>query len=364
MAQRKKVAMGRHRTEWRGVCALAAGLLVVAAVGCGPTFPPAWLLEAEPSDASGVFDVDGKLRVLAIVAEPPEAEPGELVSVSSLIATHPRFGEVVLNGGQPIHTLSPRGLSVLYRLCLLPGSATSPLPCGLHPQTVDFMELPVQSDFSTQLRIPSELGSPSVLLVTLIAADAAYSGGATACATAAAQNDGVSPIPNHCVVAVKRIKVRRAADSAATLNHNPLIGRILLGADEGSLMDVDSGVAIYPKLGADVGDSDRPKWQVVIERAADAEEQEPDPRDPSRQRAELLTASLFVSSGTLESGRGSFLDLGCSGDCPQLPQTQFGWQPPAALSSSQVLEDRTYFAVVLRDDRGGASFRTGVARAR
>ena len=59
MAQRKKVAMGRHRTEWRGVCALAAGLLVVAAVGCGPTFPPAWLLEAEPSDASGVFDVDG-----------------------------------------------------------------------------------------------------------------------------------------------------------------------------------------------------------------------------------------------------------------------------------------------------------------
>ena len=110
MAQRKKVAMGRHRTEWRGVCALAAGLLVVAAVGCGPTFPPAWLLEAEPSDASGVFDVDGKLRVLAIVAEPPEAEPGELVSVSSLIATHPRFGEVVLNGGQPIHTLSPRCL--------------------------------------------------------------------------------------------------------------------------------------------------------------------------------------------------------------------------------------------------------------
>jgi len=357
-------AMITVRSVRRGLCVLSAAILTIAVVGCGPTFPPAWLLEAEPSDASGVFDADGKLRVLAIVAEPPEAQPGELVSVSSLIATHPRFGEVVLTGGQPIHTLSPRGLSVLYRLCPLPGSAPSPLPCGLHHQSVDFTELPVQSDFSTQLRIPSELGSPSVLLVTLIAADAAYSGGAMACATAAAQNDGVSPIPNHCVVAVKRIKVRHAADSAATPNHNPLIRRVLLGADEGSLMDVDLGVAIYPKLGAEVSDSDRPKWQVVIERAADAEEQEPDPRDPSRQRPELLSASLFVSSGTLESGRGSFLDLGCSGDCPQLLQTQFGWQPPAALSSSQVLEDRTYFAVVLRDDRGGASFRTGVARAR
>ena len=357
-------AMSSARSVRRRLCIVSAAMLTIAAVGCGPTFPPAWLLDAEPSDASGVFDVDGKLRVLALAAEPPEAEPGQLISVSSLIATHPRFGEVVLAGGQPIHTLSPRGLSVLYRLCPLPGSATSPLPCGLHPQTVDFTELPVQSDFSTQFRIPSELGSPSVLLVTLIAADAAYSGGATACATAAAQNDGLSPITNHCVVAVKRIKVRRSSESAATTNHNPLIGRVLLGADEGRLMDVDSGVAIYPKLGADVSDSDRPKWQLVIERAADAEEQEPDPRDPSRQRPELLTASLFVSSGTLDSGRGSFIDLGCSGDCPQLSQTQFGWQPPAALSSSQVLEDRTYFAVVLRDDRGGTSFRTGVARAR
>ncbi len=357
-------AMSSARSVRRRLCIVSAAMLTIAAVGCGPTFPPAWLLDAEPSDASGVFDVDGKLRVLALAAEPPEAEPGQLISVSSLIATHPRFGEVVLAGGQPIHTLSPRGLSVLYRLCPLPGSATSPLPCGLHPQTVDFTELPVQSDFSTQLRIPSELGSPSVLLVTLIAADAAYSGGATACATAAAQNDGLSPIPNHCVVAVKRIKVRRSSDSAATPNHNPLIGRVLLGADESSLVDIDSGVAIYPKLGADVSDSDRPKWQVVIERAADAEEPEPDPRDPSRQRAELLTASLFVSSGTLDSGRGSFIDLGCSGDCAQLLNTQFGWQPPAALSASQVLEDRTYFAVVLRDDRGGTSFRTGVARAR
>ena len=108
-------------------------------------------------------------------------------------------------------------------------------------------------------------------------------------------------------------------------------------------------MATYPKLSAELPEEDRPKWQVVIERAADSEEQEPDPLDPGRQRAELLSVSLFVTAGTLESGRGSFLDLTCTSDCPQLIRSTLSWQPPAALAGTEAPDDRTHFVVVLRD---------------
>jgi len=340
---------------------LWAGLLLGgAALGCGPTFPPAWLLEAEPTEAGGRIDPDGKLRVLAMVSEPPEATPGQLVSLSALLVTHPRFGEVTMEGGRAVTTLRPRGLTVLYRQCLLPESVASPLPCGLSSQTAQYSELPVVGDFATELRIPESFGSPYVILVTLIAADQAYPGGATACAQDAAQNGGLSPLPNHCVVAVKRVKVSQSTAP----NHNPKLQRILVGADDASLVDAESAAASYPKLSAEVADADRPKWQVVADRAADAEEQEPDPRDPSRLRAELLSTSVFVTAGTLEAGRGSFLDLGCSGDCPQLLRSPIGWQPPAATASLEAPDDRIHFVVVLRDDRGGVSFKKGTAQAR
>lgn len=340
-------------------------LLTLGLFGCGPSFPPAWLIEPEPLDARGTIDPDGKLRVLALTVDPPQAPPLARVSVSSLVVTHPRFGQVVLQGGQPVHTLTPRGLSLLYRACVVPDSATVLQPCGLSadrsaPSTLAW-DLPVRADGSTELVIPGSQPTPSTLLVTLIAADEAYPGGATACAQAAAQQDGLSPIPNHCVIAVKRILVSHDAIP----NQNPQLGRLWLGSAPESLSDLESGEARYPKLPAELADADRPSWQVVIERAADSEQMEPDPLDRSRQRPELLSASVFVTSGTLESGRGSFWDLDCpSESCPQRLTTTFSWQPAAARAAIEAPEDRTYFAVILRDDRGGASFRVGEAKAR
>lgn len=335
-------------------------LVVLGLLGCGPSFPPAWQIESEPIDESGTIDPDGTLRVLAMSAEPPEARPGTHVVVSSLVVTHPRFGQVVVQGGQPVRTLSPRGLSLLYRACVLPDSAAAPLPCGLTSLTRESWDLPVRADGSTELAIPIGQISLRTLLVTLIAADEAYPGGAVACAQAAAQQDGLSPSPNHCVIAVKRVKV----STEAIPNQNPLLGRLWLGTQE-SLSDLESGDARYPKLPGDLRDEDRPVLQVVVERAADAPQLEYDPRDRSRSRAELLSASLFVTAGTLDAGRGSFLDRDCrSESCPQQLTTTFSWRPVAARAAIEAPEDRTYFVVVLRDDRGGASFRWGEANAR
>jgi hypothetical protein len=162
------------------------------------------------------------------------------------------------------------------------------------------------------------------------------------------------------VVAVKRVKV----SGSKVPNHNPQLQQIFVGENDANLIDLESAVASYPKLSAEVTEADRPKWQVVAERAADAEEQEPDPRDASRLRAELLSTSVFVTAGTLESGRGSFLDLSCTGDCSQLLRSPIGWQPPAATASVEAPDDRVQFVVVLRDDRGGVSFKKGAAQAR
>lgn len=345
----------------------AAVLLECVGLGCGPSFPPYWQLSSEPSDAGGNIDPNGQLRILALTAEPPEVAPGQSVRIAALVATHPRYGEIGSDGGSPQATLRPRGLSVLYRFCVLDSQLASPLPCGLFPQTQDFVPLPNRTDVPTvlaipfaQFPVPLAFGNPYQIVVTLIAADSSFEGGANGCAESAAQNGGVSPIPNHCVIAIKRVKVSRS-DSP---NHNPKLRAVSLGSDDASLVDLATGNATYPKLGSDVADSDRPFFHLVVERSADSEEQEPDPKDQSQTRAELLTTSLFVTSGNVDSGRGNFIDLDCKTDCPQRLQTTYLWQPPALRAMQESPDDRTHFVVVLRDDRGGSDFAIGTAKAR
>ena len=77
--------MPEHRAK---ITAGRAGLLLstlLAGPHCGPQFPPSWLIPAESSDEGGVVDPAGKLRVLAIAAEPPEAAPGAGVTAAALI---------------------------------------------------------------------------------------------------------------------------------------------------------------------------------------------------------------------------------------------------------------------------------------
>lgn len=76
-----------------------------------------------------MVDPAGKLRVLAIAAEPPEVRPGEPVAASALVVIHPRFGLLTDLGGELggrlVGTPTPRGLSVQWRACRLADAARS-----------------------------------------------------------------------------------------------------------------------------------------------------------------------------------------------------------------------------------------------
>lgn len=358
----------------KGACGqpLLAVLLGLLGAHCGPQFPPSWLIPAEPSDAGGTVDPAGKLRVLALAAEPPEVSPGATVNAAALVVIHPRYGVAADLGGELsgrlVGTPMPRGLSVKWRMCRLRDESMAPMPCGLGEgegaQTTDTRELPELPGPATQLVAPGpEAGPlPYTLVLTLIAADAAFAGGAVACQDQARQGGGVSPDPDHCVIAVKRIKV----SAGAAPNHNPELAGLYLGASESMLAALASQAGSYPRLDAGLADSQRPQLVLAAERGAEAVESEPDPQHPGGSRPETLNASFFTTAGTLEAGRASFLDLGCTEDpaqCPQLVRAPVNWQPPASRSAAEAPDGVVFFFAVLRDDRGGTSFRSGYALA-
>lgn len=339
------------------------GLFLATFLQCGPQFPPSWLIAAEPSDAGGLVDPAGKLRVLAIVAEPPEVAPGALVAVSALVVTHPQHGLISDLSGELAgrRTPTPRGLSVQWRSCRLAEGAIAPVPCGLAPglPSLDEQTLPALPGPATELLVPARDGLPYTLVVTLIAADEALPGGAAACQAAAAAQGGISPDPNHCVIAIKRVKV----STSGAPNRNPGLAGYYLGASAAALHDLRTSPGDYPRLPLDA--SARPSLILAAERAADAVQAEPD--DSLPERPEILGASFFTTAGTLDGGRSSFLDLGCAQDpaqCPQGPRTQVSWQPPAAQAAVEAPDGVVFFFVVLRDDRGGTSFQKGQALAR
>ncbi len=350
----------------RGVCLGGAVLAAAAGLGCGPQFPPAWRIAPDPVEAGGAIDPDGKLRVLAITADPPEAAPGARVALQALVVTHPQHGEVVQVDGQSVRTPAPRGLSTRWLSCRVADPLLPPVPCGLTREPpLDLQTLPSSGSGSgpaTELLAAELAALPYSLLVTLIAADQAFPGGAEACFAQAAAGGSVSPDPNHCVIAVKRVKIARSAAP----NRNPAIAGLWLGPSAEQLADLGAGAA-YPRLGGEVPDEDRPKLQLTADRGADAVEQEPDPQDQTRIRDEVLGLSLFTTAGTLESGRATFVDLDCPSDpadCPQRLRSQVtAWQPPAAAAALEAPDGRAYFFAVLRDDRGGVAVRSGVARA-
>lgn len=355
----------RAKTTAGRVGLLLASL--VASLHCGPQFPPSWLIPAESSDEGGVVDPAGKLRVLAIVAEPPEAAPGTVVTATALIVTHPRYGVAAdLDGsGRLVGSPQPRGLSVKWRLCRLSDEALTPLPCGLvdPSRTADEQELPALPDAATQLVVPSRDALPYTLVLTLIAADAAFPGGAAACHEQAVQGGGVSPDAAHCVIAIKRIKV--AAEAAP--NRNPQLAGVYLGPEDAAPTEITGQAGSYPLVDAGVEDSQRPQLLLTAERRPDAVDSEPDPQHAGSMRPENLGASFFTTAGTLEAGRGNFLDLGCADDptqCPALARSLVHWQPPAGSAAVEAPDGVVFFFVVLRDDRGGVSFRRGYALAR
>jgi hypothetical protein len=345
---------------------------LLLAPGCGPEFPPSWLIEAAPLGPDGQVDAAGKLRVLGLRADPPEGAPGTVVTVRSLVVKNPLQGSVVTVNGQSLRTPTPPDLGAVWLACREPPSQASPQPCGLAQEgsaaPLDLERLPAMdlgdAGPATQLTLPSgEL--PYERLVTLVVADRTMPGGAEGCFAQAAQRGGVSPLPNHCVIAVKRIRVSMSERP----NKNPELAGLFFGDSAESLTGLSEslagGMGSYPLIAADVADDDRPRLVLSAERAADAVEV--GTSADGKPQNETLSISFFTSAGTLEAGRGTFLDLSCEAnpqECPQLTTAQVSWQPPPARDAALVPGGRVFFFVVLRDDRGGLSFRRGAAASR
>lgn len=344
-------------------------------IGCGPEFPPFWLIEPDPRGADAVVDPAGKLRVLGIQANPPETGPESTVQLTAWVVIHPQQG-LRLPGPRGLQpSTHPPGLSTLWLACKQPGEVVAPEPCGLEQLNAttelqrlsavpssDPLEFPGEPA-RAELRTSSAQGLPYTLLVTLIAADAAQPGGAEGCYAQAAANRGVSPSVHHCLIAVKAVHVT----GSATPNHNPGVVGLAFGPEAGPLATQPSLTEpfAYPRLPAQIADGDRPKLTLAVDRSPDSVEVGSD--SEGQPRNESLSATFYTTAGTLEAGRGSFLDLDCAGPpetCPQHPRTAVTWQPPAARAEREAPDDAAHFFVVVRDDRGGLAFARTVAYGR
>lgn len=336
---------------------------------CDIPLPTVWLIDAAPTREDGSLDPNGKLRVLAVRADPPEAGPGEVVKLSALVVTHPRSGERALIDGQLAGTPTVPGLTARFYGCRLPaesGTVETEGPCGVTEprRAVGLGELPLLPGPATELRIPDEAVPGDTVLVTLLVADAAQPGGAEGCRVAARERRGAVPDPNHCVIATKRIAIA----SGGARNHNPELKALYLSTLAGGTVELPATTtATYPQLPAELGEDDRPSLVLAGERADDAVENEPDPADRERRRAELLTLSLFVTAGTLSNGRATFLDDDCAQEepllCAQRAHALVVWRPPSQRAFFEAPDSLIYFFAVLRDDRGGVSWRPARARA-
>ncbi|MDW8281190.1 MAG: hypothetical protein RMK29_05730 [Myxococcales bacterium] len=328
----------RYKEVWR----VASALLVL--LGCAPELPPAWRIDPEPRGPDGQPDPRGKLRLLAIQAEPPETGPGGVVDLSALVVIHPRQGRRQVLDGQEVGTPWPRDLRHLWLACR-PAEGLSALePCALGPPGSTLQEAELGEGARAQLVVDAG-ARPGTWLVTLVAATGE---GPRACLERARQERGIVADSHACVVGLKRIRV----SAAGPRNRNPAVQALRLeGQDE---VPLDAPGARYPAEGHDLF--------LTLERAPDAVERAPGLDAPGELRDEQLAVSFFVTGGRLEAGRGDFGTPDCEPPCPQGLRSRVRWEPPTGQTASLEAPDGVvFFFAVLRDDRGGLSYRWGRA---
>jgi hypothetical protein len=308
-----------------------------------------------------------KLRVLAVRAEPAEPAPGEETRLDALVAQPP---VVQLPG---LTVVAP---SYLWLSCSIPPGAAQTVPCGVAGPNV----LPGTAEGAPRLP-PRCADAPNAdlcligrdaevrypapgagqRLLTLVVADTPE--GAEACLLAAAANQGVPTVPDQCVLAQKRLSITTAAVDAR--NHNPSF-RLLDGNDGLEAWSLESGGRYRPG-----GEPDSRDLTFVALRSDDAAELRPDP-EGGPPVYETLTASWFVTAGRLGAGRSALPPPGCAVqvDCPDKParpDADTRWTPPDAEGLARHTTGaagEVFVYAVIRDDRGGVGWRSGVVRRR
>jgi hypothetical protein len=341
--------------------ALVAALVAVA--GCGNDLPSASLID--------------KLRILAVQAEPPEVAPGQ-PSMLSTLTVEPPIPQ--LDGGAP----SP--VSFLWLACTIPPGTTQQIPCGisggaitaLPPFCKDQPDAPlcvIGADATGTYTAPASiLGSNGTgqLLLTVVAADTPD--GAIGCLMSTAAHHAEPLNPDHCVLALKRLTVsdpnRKLSDGspAPPPNANPKLIDFYY-TDEVSNTSLVDGTGTFPVA----PDKDAKAFRLVGTRADDAAQMEPTTDSdgkPTGLAYEGLTIAWFVTAGKIDGGRSAFVPDGCDTQeaCPTKSpkvQTDTKWTPPTQSDLAMHSPDGSVqLWAVIRDDRGGVSWRAGTAKVR
>jgi len=345
-------------------------LLPLSLGGCGNDLP-----------VSSSID---KLRVLAMRAEPPEAAPGEAVALDALVVEPPLQQ---LDGG------APQPVSWLWLACAIAPGSTSGVPCGLgaeRPVTTasgGLGQVPLCSakpdapicllgtDPTAGYTPPASLlgaQASAQILIALTVADSPE--GAAGCLIAAADAGSVPQNPDHCVFALKRVTV--SARTPEARNHNPSIEGFALserGEDPAppSLLDGSASYVLSP-------DKDAQPLFLSMTRVPGSSETDrrADPTDTAMtprmiDAKEALAVSWFATGGKFDGGRSTFAPPDCASqaDCPSsepVIYTRTKWLAPTAEMRALMVpgDGVVRFYVVLRDDRGGATWQTGSATLR
>jgi hypothetical protein len=339
---------------------------LVLAGGCGNDLPAANFID--------------KLRVLAVQAEPPEVTPGQSTALD-VLAVEPLV--------QQLDGAAPSALSYLWLACNIPPGASEQLPCGLSlgQRVTGALPPDCRSEPGASLcvigtdRTGSYVPAASQLntngtgqvLLTVVVADTPE--GAIGCLTGAANNNAQPTNPDHCVLSLKRLAVsdpnRRLSDgsSAPPPNRNPALNDFTLD-EQGAYVSLTDGTGTY----AIAPTKDAKSFPLAVARSEDASEMAArfDPADGRflGYEYESLTVAWFITAGKLSGGRSAFKPDGCSTqtDCPQKapgPIVSVKWTPPTAEMAGKFTTDGTaQFYAVIRDDRGGVSWREGTLKQR
>jgi hypothetical protein len=322
-----------------------------------------------------------KLRVLAVRADPPEVAPG-VASSLSVLAVEPPVQQ--LDGGPP----SP--VSYLWLACSIPTAASASTPCGLGTDnplpnggaipplcnanpgasgTQPTLCLLGNGPTASYTPVARQLGSDGTgqVLVTVVVSD--EPDGAEGCLTSTFANNSLPTNPNHCVLALKQLRVsdptRKLQDGSAAPppNANPSLDTFTL--DGASLLD---GSAHFTPATT----TPTPKITLAASMSSDASEQYPtfDDNGVRSDVFEQMTLSWFTTAGAIASSRAGFVPANCAtqSDCPTVPpglDATVDWTIVTSTDLPQFSTDGTvFFWGVLRDDRGGVGWLAGSATPR